>query len=77
MKIQEILTKCHNVVVTRGDVIRWVETLSNNRPAVALIGIPVVFIALEYARTQYQMVHSRLAHRNALARLGRARTTPS
>jgi hypothetical protein len=53
----------------RGDVIRWVTTLSDNRPAATLIGIPAVFIALEYARTQYQIVHSKLAHRNALARL--------
>ena len=71
------ITVDRSVIISRGDVIRWVETLSKNRPAVALIGIPAVFIALEYARTQYQMVHSKLAHRNALIRLRRARTNPA
>ena len=56
----------------RGDLVRWVETLSDNRSIAVLMGIPAVFIALEYARTQYQLLHTKSAHRMALARLRRS-----
>lgn len=61
------------VTLRRGDVIRWISTLGDNRAMVTLVGIPAVFIALEFARAQYQMVRSRVEHRTALLRLRKAR----
>ncbi|MEP7202426.1 MAG: patatin-like protein [Ilumatobacteraceae bacterium] len=58
-----------HITLQRGDIVRWVRTLGDNRAIVVLMGLPAVFIALEYARTQYQLLHAKSAHRKALVRL--------
>ena len=61
------------ITLRRSDVIRWISTLGDNRAMVTLVAIPAVFIALEFARTQYQIVRTRVDHRTALLRLRKAR----
>jgi hypothetical protein len=53
----------------RSTVIGWIEALGNNRAIVTLVGIPVVFLGLEYVRLQWTTINSKLAHRRALRRL--------
>ncbi len=53
----------------RSTVIGWVEALGNNRAIVTLVGIPAVFLGLEYLRLQLSALRSKLAHRRALRQL--------